>query len=283
MLSHFKFNKQQRSGIFFLLLFILIFQIAYFSYDTIFANNTKSNFRLDSVNQAKIESLKNAKRNQLLKIYPFNPNYISDYKGYTLGLSVEEIDRLHQYRAKGKFVNSALEFQKVTKISDSLLAILEPSFKFPDWVISKSNKSFKTTSKSRNSVIKDLNTVSKEELLQINGIGEVLSTRIIKFRTKLGGFLIKEQLNDVYGLSPEVVKEIQRNYKILNKPDIKKLNLNTATVNQLSSIVYINKQLAEKIVSKRLALGVYKSIDELKEIPNFPADKIDKIALYLFI
>ena len=90
-------------------------------------------------------------------------------------------------------------------------------------------------------------------------------------------------MNDVYGLTPEVVKEIQRNYKIFNKPDIKKLNLNTATVNQLSSIVYINKQLAEKIVSKRLALGVYKSIDELKEIPNFPADKIDKIALYLFI
>ena len=192
MLSHFKFNKQQRSGIFFLLLFILIFQIAYLSYDSIFANNTKSNFRLDSVNQAKIDSLKNAKRNQLLKIYPFNPNYISDYKGYTLGLSVEEIDRLHEYRAKGKFVNSALEFQRVTKISDSLLAILEPSFKFPDWVISKSNKSFKTTSKSRNSVIKDLNTVSKEELLQINGIGEVLSTRIIKFRTKLGGFLMEE-------------------------------------------------------------------------------------------
>ncbi|WP_241731919.1 ComEA family DNA-binding protein [Croceivirga lutea] len=283
MLSHFKFNKQQRSGIFFLLFFILILQIAYLSYDAIFKNKTNSSFRLDSLNQARIDSLKAVENTEYSKTYPFNPNYISDYKGYTLGLSVEQIDRLHQFRAKGEFVNSALEFQKVTKVSDSLLAILEPSFKFPDWVNSKPNKTFHKRSNSGNLEIKDLNTVSKEELVQIKGIGEVLSTRIIKFRTKLGGFLIEEQLNDVYGLTPEVVKEIQRNYKILNVPDIKKFNLNTATVNQLSSIVYINRQIAEKIVSKRLALGLYKSIDELKEIPNFPADKIDRIALYLSI
>ena len=36
-------------------------------------------------------------------IYPFNPNFISDYKGYKLGMSIQEIDRLHQYRAQNKY------------------------------------------------------------------------------------------------------------------------------------------------------------------------------------
>ena len=36
-------------------------------------------------------------------------------------MSLEEIDRLLDYRKLNKFVNSKREFQKVTKVSDSLL------------------------------------------------------------------------------------------------------------------------------------------------------------------
>ena len=39
-------------------------------------------------------------------------------------MSVEEIDRLRAYRKQNKFVNSAEKFQKVTKVSDSLLSKL---------------------------------------------------------------------------------------------------------------------------------------------------------------
>jgi hypothetical protein len=34
------------------------------------------------------------------KVYPFNPNFITDFKGYKLGMSTEEIDRLLDYRKK---------------------------------------------------------------------------------------------------------------------------------------------------------------------------------------
>ena len=45
-----------------------------------------------------------------------------------------EIDRLFAYRNKNLFVNSAKEFQAITKVSDSLLEKLAPHFKFPKWV-----------------------------------------------------------------------------------------------------------------------------------------------------
>jgi hypothetical protein len=60
------------------------------------------------------------------KIYPFNPNFITDFKGYKLGMSVTEIDRLLAFRKTNRYVNSAAEFQQVTQVSDSLLAQIAP-------------------------------------------------------------------------------------------------------------------------------------------------------------
>jgi hypothetical protein len=53
------------------------------------------------------------------KIYPFNPNFITDFKGYKLGMSSEEIDRLLDYRKQNKWINSKEDFKEVTKVSDS--------------------------------------------------------------------------------------------------------------------------------------------------------------------
>ena len=65
-------------------------------------------------------------------MYPFNPNYISDYKGYQLGMNVDEIDRLLAHREQSLYVNSAKEFQTITKISDSLLQKISSFFNFPN-------------------------------------------------------------------------------------------------------------------------------------------------------
>ena len=57
-------------------------------------------FALDRLLQQKIDSLKALE--QPKTIYPFNPNFISDQRGYFLDLSPQEIDRLHAYREQGK-------------------------------------------------------------------------------------------------------------------------------------------------------------------------------------
>ncbi|WP_282180570.1 ComEA family DNA-binding protein [Maribacter stanieri] len=285
--SHFKFNKQERSGIFFLLFFIIIIQLGYYLYES---NAVSQPYPLvvDSDEQIKIDSLKNiAATKDTVAFYPFNPNFITDYKGYTLGMSVDEIDRLHSFRDENKYVNSAKEFQNVTNVSDSLLNAISPNFKFPAWTQNKEKNSSKKTNiyvvKPENSkiVYKDLNTTTAEELQEINGIGEKLSARIIKFRDRLGGFVIDDQLFDVYGLEKEVVNKTLRKFKVISKPEIIKINVNTATAAELSKLIYLQKHVAESIVNYRNLNGSINSLNELLKIEDFPAERINRITLYL--
>ena len=163
----------------------------------------ETNFALETEVQKLLDSIgEQSKLKESPKVYPFNPNFISDYKGYTLGMTNEEIDRLQVFRSENSWVNSAKEFQKVTLISDSLLQILAPYFKFPKWKTGLKDKKKERQEKSVAAVVshKDLNQANPEELQVIYGIGDKLSARIVKFRNRLGGFLVNEQLYDVYGL-----------------------------------------------------------------------------------
>ena len=286
--SHLKFNKQERSGIFFLLLIILCLQLGYFVYRSFNTASPSDSLSVDPNTQHKIDLLKEkAKQRDSLKIYPFNPNFITDYKGYTLGMSVEEIDRLHSFRKQNRFANSPEEFQQVTLISDSLLDAISPYFKFPEWTGNKPVEVANVQDKSHFNPpdpavpVLDLNKATPEDLKMINGIGDKLSDRIIKFRDRLGGFLIEEQLYDVYGLEADVAERTLKRFKLLSTPVIEKIDINKASVAELTKLVYIRYSVAQEIVLYREAKGKINSFEELKNIHDFPSDKIDRLALYL--
>jgi len=287
--SHFTFTKQQRSGIFLLILLILIAQSVYY-----FVDFSSEEFETDPTIiaefRAEIDALKQAKLSEnQLKIYPFNPNYITDYKGYTLGMSSEEIDRLHDFRKTNKWVNSAREFQKVTQISDSLLAQISPYFKFPDWVTNPKPKTSYNSNYALNSKPKtfdqkqDLNMVSAEQLKRINGIGEKLSERIVDYRTKSGGFIADVQLQDIYGLSPEVIERVLQEFTVKTAKSITKIDINKATIAQLVTIKYIDYEIAHNIIEQRTLREGFKSLDELTKVKGFPVKRSEIIKLYLSI
>jgi len=235
--------------------------------------------------QKEIDSLKLIEiENQKPKIYPFNPNYITDYKGYTLGMTSEEINRLLEFRNQNKWINSTKQFQEVTKVSDSLLAILSPNFKFPEWVTNpkpKSNISFGYLEKSFDQKI-DLNTATAKQLQKVNGIGEKLSERIIKFRNKFqGGFIADIQLQDIYGLTPEVIEKVTNKFTVKTPRQVIKVNLNDATIEELVSIQHIDYELDYEIIDQRTLREGFKNFDELTKVKDFPIDKIEIIKLYL--
>ncbi|MEC7772373.1 MAG: helix-hairpin-helix domain-containing protein [Bacteroidota bacterium] len=278
--SHFRFNKQERSGIFFLLLIVIVLQGGYY-YVKANPSTREAGFATNIPEQHKIDSLKAHQPLATPKIYPFNPNYITDYKGYALGLSTSELDRLFAFREQGKFVNSAKEFQTITQISDSLLHQISPYFKFPDWV-RKNQTVKKTLSKpEKTTAIQDLNSATAEDLKSVYGIGETLSERIVKFRDRLGGFLVNGQLYDVYGLKPEVVERALLKFQVIELPLVTKININKATVRELSQLIYIDKSLASNIIDYRDKNGLFASLQELSQVDQFPTEKLDRIALYL--
>ena len=287
MKSHLRFSKQEQRGIFFLLLLIVIVKVLSFVLGGTGSSSKEGVEVVDFALQQKIDSLKRvASQKDSLRNYPFNPNFISDYKGYVLGMSTAEIDRLHTFRAAGNFVNSAAEFQQVTLVSDSLLQKMVPLFKFPEFTRKAQTANGQMESWRRNNLLEntaliDLNKATVAELKTVNGIGEKLSARIVKFRDRLGGFLVEDQIFDVYGLENEVAKRVLKKFKLLSKPHIVKININEATAREIAELIYIPYKIADKIVRYREVNGLFVSLDELNEIEDFPVEKIDRIKLYL--
>jgi competence ComEA-like helix-hairpin-helix protein len=291
MKSHFQFSNQQRNGIFLLIAIIIVVQCVYafvdFSEKEIPINTEELNTFRDELDSLRLVEIENNKP----KIYLFNPNYITDYKGYTLGMSNEEIDRLHQFRATNRWVNSAKEFQNVTEVSDSLLGVMSPYFKFPDWVTNPKPKSNNyNSSYSNNKTPKtyaqkiDLNKATASQLQKVYGVGEKLSERIIKYRSKFkGGFIADVEISEVWGLSPEVIERIKNDFTVKTPRTIKKINLNTATRDELVTIQYIGYEIANNIIEERTLRDGFKSLEELTKVEDFPIKKIEIIKLYLHL
>ena len=234
--------------------------------------------------QSSIDSLKLNNKNYKPTIYPFNPNFITDFKGYKLGMSTEEIDRLLAYRKQNKFVNSAEEFQAVTKVSDSLLKEISPYFKFPDWVNNK-KENFQTLakkdfSKPEKITVLDINKATKEDLMKVNGIGDKISDRILEQKEKYGAFVSIEQMDDIWGLSPEVIEKLKNSFVVKSTSNCKKININNASVKELAQFPFFKYQLAKDIVIYRTMNGEI-TIEDLSKIKGFPVEKIKIIGLYL--
>lgn len=279
----FDFNKNQRKGLLAFFVLILTLQMVYFgiSYkDNFIAENPEKTEWLS--NQVWIDSLKKIEK-PTYQMYPFNPNFITDFKGYQLGMSVEEIDRLHEFRKTNKYVNSAKEFQDVTGISDSLLTEISPYFKFPEWVTNpKSNNTYQKFEKQQEKIIvKDLNVSTQEDLMKIRGIGEKLSERILKYKTTLGTFVSMKQLSEIWGLSDEVIEELNKYFVVSDISEIKKIKINELSIKELGQFPYFKYPVSKNIVSYRSMNGEIKNSDDLIKIPEFPVEKIEIIVLYL--
>ena len=281
------FTSDQRKGIFAFLLLIVILQLAFFFMDFSIPTNKDPEEQKWLSLQSEVDSLKNASKNKSENVFLFNPNFITDYKGYKLGMSVVEIDRLLEFRKTNKFVNSAEEFQKVTKVSDSLLNVISPLFKFPDWInnrrVKKEYENFpiKAFAKKEKIIPIDINQATKKDLIKIYGIGEAISLRILKQKDVLGGFVSMEQMSDVWGLSPEVIIELNNHFKISVLPKLKKIDINNASLKELSQFYYFKYAIAKEIVTYRSMNGDFKNIEDLTKIKGFPVDKAKIIALYL--
>jgi DNA uptake protein ComE-like DNA-binding protein len=288
IMARMKFTSQERTGIFFLLTLIIGLQLFYFFSD--FSQTEKNSPEKEQwlALQSEVDSLKTIQNDNKSKVYLFNPNFISDYKGYKLGMSIQEIDRLFAFRRENKYVNSAKEFQDVTKISDSLLNAISPYFKFPNWVQNKktvktcdNEYAHKTFSKKEKFTILDINQANQDDFMKINGIGEALSLRILKQKESLEAFVSMEQINDVWGLSPEIVLELKKHFRVSSFPKIKKIPINDVSLKELSQFPYFRYVLAKQIITYRSMNGNIKNIEDLINIKGFPVEKANIIGLYL--
>jgi hypothetical protein len=60
---------------------------------------------------------------------------------------------------------------------------------------------------------------------------------ITYFKENLGGFMSMEQMNDVWGLSPEVIGALNSHFKVYTLPAVHKIDINNASLKDCSPIL----------------------------------------------
>jgi competence protein ComEA len=118
-------------------------------------------------------------------------------------------------------------------------------------------------------------------LLQVvPGIGPTMAGRIVKFRENAGGLYEREQLMDVFGMTPEVAERVFQYFSFAPQID-RKLNMNQFTVEELARHPYINYGSAKVIVAFREQHGNFESPQDLLKIKIFNQDWLDRLVPYL--
>lgn len=127
----------------------------------------------------------------------------------------------------------------------------------------------------------NLNKSTEDDLQKINGIGPVLSQRIIKYRDFLGGFSSSNQLNEVYGLKPEMVSKLTE--ITFANDSIKKIDFNSDSIKYLISHPYINYKLAKTIINYRKVHGDYTDSQQLLNLKLMSDSLYQKIYPYISV
>jgi DNA uptake protein ComE-like DNA-binding protein len=288
-----KFSKGHYFGIAILLFLIGMLQFSFFWFNDQALDNV-TNLSTEEKNwllqQNGIDSLKEVNQENSTKIYPFNPNFISDYKGYKLGMTLDQIDKLHNLRKQNKYVNSKAEFQKLTGVSNEWMNKYALYFKFPDWVTNKSpnkyssnfeNKYQKFEKKETKIIVQDINIANQVELEKVYMIGEKLALKIIAEREKFGSFANMEQLSFIWGISPDAIEDLNKRFEIKSLENLKKIKINELPIKELQQFPYFNYTIAKNIVTYRSMNGEIKNIEDLTNVKQFPVEKLKIIAVYL--
>ncbi|TFH36016.1 MAG: hypothetical protein E4G95_06220, partial [Bacteroidia bacterium] len=104
------------------------------------------------------------------------------------------------------------------------------------------------------SVICEINSADSSRLVELKGIGPVLSGRIIKYRRLLGGFVSVSQLTEVYGIDSALVKSLSK-YLAVDSSLVTRIDINSSGYGDLVRHPYISPEQANLIIRYRSRVG----------------------------
>jgi competence ComEA-like helix-hairpin-helix protein len=307
---YFSFTRKERNGIVLLLLAIFLLTIVPFIYPLVFKekpigkqdiqkglivltakqedaktytgkNFDNNHYRSNSFAEKKIHAEKNEGA-----LFYFDPNTLSPQGWEQLGLRKKTINTIQHFLSSGGKFKIAEDIKKIWGLHEDEIQRLMPyvkieennfkavaekpvfsSIKFPE------KKSFRPL---------DINLADSSALISLPGIGPKLSGRIINFREKLGGFYAIDQVAETFGLPDSVFQKIKGSL-ILNETNARKININTATLDELKMHPYIRYSLANLIIQYRIQHGNFSSIEQIKKIMTVNDELYKKLSPYLTV
>lgn len=296
--EYFTFTKGERTGLVVLVIIVCFLLIAnrIFFY---FEEPTIADVQAFEEMLAKVKAAEKAQGAGALKLFAFDPNTIDSVSLSDLNLPTYVKRNILSYRTHGGKFRKAADLRKIYGMNDSIFTAVESFVEIETVDQPVPRKSYPAVTKAQSQVEEaslaplqdfnakekvslqiEINTADASEFERLQGIGPVLSKRIVSYRNLLGGFVSPDQLYEVYGLKPEVVQQNLNNFRV-DGVEVRKLDLNFASIDELSRHPYINYKEARRIIDLRSKNGYISDKNILLTDSIIGIEKFRKLVFYL--
>lgn len=211
-------------------------------------------------------------------LFQFDPNQVSKADLIKLGISDRVASSIINYRLKGGRFKVADDLRKIYGLSPALanqlipFVVIEATLNTPSFSAHRHTLSFKP-------VKLDINSADSISFAGLPGIGSRLSSRIVRYRERLGGFYELNQLREVYGINDSILKQIDQMIH-LDDFSVNRMNINEVDYEKLSRHPYLGYSKARLLISFRKANGKIKNRDDLMKAALFDSISVAKILPY---
>lgn len=308
--EYFAFTKKERIGIYTLLIIIIICLIIPFCFPLFIKHTDEDHHRFDKeISILKIKEntpsddrtfkTKPSNRDQfnsnyfrkpvvIRNLFFFDPNLIGTKEWEALGVKDKTIATIEKYIAKGGHFYKPEDIAKIWGLSLENIKVLLPFVRIKDQNVrrsfyindSKSSHVYKPFHRYEQQPF-DLNNADSAALDSLPGIGPKLAKRILIFRDRLGGFNSVDQVKETYGLPDSTFLRIKT--KLFVTKELKRININTCTLEQLKGHPYIKYALANPILQYRTQHGTFNDLQDLKKIMVITDSVYKRILPYLSV
>jgi len=300
------FTRREQYGLVFLTILITILLIVrvvlpLFSKPAEIEFISDFDFFSESAETPALESKKSPLKKTCKSSYQFsqfNPNTVSVTQLSRMGFSPFVIVNWMKYREAGGFFNKVDDVEKIYGLDSLAMSEMQAFLCFGSAnqqsevetavklqtnassgsVLSEVKDDF--TNSERQMPRIDINHADTASLQLIKGIGPVFSQRIVGFRSLLGGFYSIDQLEEVYGIPPDLTESV-RKYFIVNPEDVRKLSVNSLSLRLLKAHPYISFYQAKEIVEYRRHSGILTGPKVLGTFSSFDKKSLEKVLPYL--
>ena len=226
-----------------------------------------------------------AVRKEPVVLKPFDPNLADSIELSSLGLPSFVVRNIMKYRQNGGHFRTVESLARVYGLTEEKFTELKPYVRIAHVEKNKPEK--------RNTVVRpvwkerraykypegtlvDVNTADTAELKKVPGIGSGIAKAIVSYRERLGGFCSVKQLEEVDYVTPALLKWFK-----LEKPSVRKLDINKMTLDALRSHPYFNFYQAKVIVEHRRKKGPIKSLSQLALYEEFTEKDLKRLSAYI--
>jgi DNA uptake protein ComE-like DNA-binding protein len=251
------------------------------------SNNTARHFDENNYQNYYQPSEKNYSSKQAKgELFYFDPNTLSAEGWQRLGIKEKTANTIQNYTSKGGHFNKPEDISKIWGLHEDQVARLLPYVRIEPkpastFSYTKNTEPYKPYEKIKPVILNiDINKGDTSAFIALPGIGSKLANRIIAFRDKLGGFYKVEQVAETFALPDSTFQKI-KDKLVVTPNDVKKININSAAVDELKMHPYLRYNIANAIVQYRTQHGNFSSVSDLKKIMIITDDIYGKAAPYL--